>query len=75
MSTRTAALPISAWTDAAARGTRVERALIATAATLIRVASRSARLRSERRECRAPFAETERERMRADAVRLGLLRR
>lgn len=63
------------WTDAAARGTWAERALLAAGRLLTQAAADSARRRAERRDASCPLAETQRERMRADAVRLGVLRR
>ncbi len=63
------------WTDAAAHGTWVERALLAAGRLLTQAAADSARRRAERRDATCSFAETQRERTRADAVRLGVLRR
>ena len=74
MTTLTAPTPVS-WTDAAARGTRVERMLVAFGRLLIAAAAGSARRRAERREACPSFADLQVERMQADAVRLGVLRR
>lgn len=71
----TMTIATTSWTDAAAHGTRIERALLGAGRLLISAAADSARRRAERRDAGYAFADLERERMRADAVRLGLLRR
>lgn len=63
------------WTDAASRGTRIERALLVVADGLTRIAAHSARRRAERAEVGESYADLQRERMRLDAVRLGVHRR
>lgn len=75
MTAYSASYSAAAWTDAAAHGTWAERALLAAGRLLTQAAVDSARRRVERRDADCPFAEAQRERMRADAVRLGVLRR